>query len=87
MEITPPTVSAVIPYDSWHGSLWIQVETSALECDYIFFLMLNLADTSLYCRLHHAASKASVDSSAVSSRLMRCTADTVETSYYYTHDN
>lgn len=49
--------------------------------------MLNLADTSLYCRLHHAASKASVDSSAVSFRLMRCTADTVETSYYYTHDD
>lgn len=49
--------------------------------------MLSLADTSLYCRLHHAASKASVDSSAVSFRLMRCTADTVETSYYYTHDD
>lgn len=63
------------------------METSALECDYIFFLMLNLADMSLYCRLHHAASKASVDSSAVSFRLMRCTADTVETSYYYTHDD
>lgn len=54
-----------------------------------FILMLNPADTFLYCRLHHAASKAEVDSSAVFFLLMSCTADTVEIKplLSYAHNN
>lgn len=70
----------------WRHQHWSATIFSIIYI-YILYLMLSLADMSLYCRLHHAASKASVDSSAVSFRLMRCTADTVETSYYYTHDD
>ena len=44
----------------------------------LYFLFNVKCSRHMYCRLHHAASKASVDSSAVSLRLMRCTADTVE---------
>lgn len=56
--------SAVIFYISWRGSRRTQAETSASECNTVSFLKLNPADTSLYLRLHHAASKAGVDSSA-----------------------
>lgn len=64
-----------------------QLETSAQECNMHYFLMLNPADTTLYIRLHHATSKAIIDSSAVSFLLMSCTADTVEIKLLllYTH--